>query len=415
MGRTLCWAAIVLAVLVENAGAQRPTIGFSPSLDDNGSGPAHLATLGDPLINQAPAFPPPAGTSNQREILPFPQPLDPTAAAMTPVSSADPIVEAPALVPPPGGLPTMEPPQGSFTGTYKTLPRPVAEQITVTQPGDTAALPGDKCNPPEKMTRLFDNFSLFFGLNGSKEPLDLGINANLGYRLAFNWGFALMENVGLGFQVGSALNYSQNALALLEQVDGVTNHWQNFTTLGVFQRSPSGISWGVAYDFRYDDYFDRTFAGQWRAQIGLPAKNDNEIGVWATFRDHGDTAVLGPFSYSVQPISQWNVYWRHIWTGEIVTRLWVGIASEHTRYNLLLPPNDSINHPFVFGGDIFVPLTDNLAIFGEAQFITPNDTGTVTALLGIAWYPGTARGTARSRFAPLLPVANNTTFALDLR
>ena len=37
------------------------------------------------------------------------------------------------------------------------------------------------------------------------------------------------------------------------------------------------------------------------------------------------------------------------------------------------------------------------------------------ATLGVALYPGSARGTARSRFAPLFPVANNTSFALDAR
>jgi hypothetical protein len=95
--------------------------------------------------------------------------------------------------------------------------------------------------------------------------------------------------------------------------------------------------------------------------------------------------------------------------------LWVGIASEHSRFNLLIPGQPQVNHPVTFGTDFFVPLSDNLAIFGEAHFITPNDTGTVTATLGVAVYPGSARGTARSRFAPLLPVANNTTFALDVR
>jgi hypothetical protein len=64
---------------------------------------------------------------------------------------------------------------------------------------------------------------------------------------------------------------------------------------------------------------------------------------------------------------------------------------------------------------VYVPLSDNLALFAEAHCITPNDTGVLTATVGFALYPGSARGTARNRFAPLMPVANNTTLALDVR
>ncbi len=262
---------------------------------------------------------------------------------------------------------------------------------------------------------MFENFSLFFGIDGSKEPVDLGINANLGYRAGFNWGVPLLEKAGVALQVGSALNYSQNSLRYLQFVDGTVDRWQSFTTVGLFQRADNGLRWGVVYDFRFDDSYDRTSTGQWRAQLGYAVTPESEFGVWATIRDHGDSASIGPFEFSVEPISQWNFYWRRIWPQEIVTRLWVGVASQHSRFNPLLPSEPSINHPFTFGGDVFVPLTESLALFGEAHFITPNDTGTLTATFGIALYPGTARGTARSRFAPLLPVANNATFALDVR
>src|SRR5262249_39498425 len=116
-----------------------------------------------------------------------------------------------------------------------------------------------------------------------------------------------------------------------------------------------------------------------------------------------------------RPISQANLYWRRIWPNEAVTRAWVGIADRHDQFILVLPGHRTLHHPVVFGADLFVPLTDRLALFGEANFITPNDTGTVTATLGFAWhFGGTAKHQARSRFAPLLPVANNPTFAVDL-
>ncbi len=305
---------------------------------------------------------------------------------------------------------------GSFTGSYTTLPRPVSDPVTVAPPGpQLISGTSDGSGATRAVNGLFDNLSFFAGLDGSKEPADLGVNANLGYRLAVNWGFPIFEEAGIGIQVGSAVNHSENAVRVLKFLDGTVERWQSFTTVGLFQRSQSGFRWGVVYDFRFDDYYDRTSAGQWRAQIGMETSPDNEFGVWATIRNHGDEASIGPYAFAVEPISQWNFYWRHIWTNEIVTRFWCGVASDHSRFNPLIPGQPQVNHPFTFGSDIYVPLTDHLAIFGEAHFITPNDSGTVTATLGFAWYPGSARGTARSRFAPLLPLANNTTFALDVR
>ena len=59
-----------------------------------------------------------------------------------------------------------------------------------------------------------------------------------------------MEQYGLGAQAGTALNYSQNAVRVLKLVDGVTDDLQSFTTIGLFQRSPVGVNWGVVFDFR---------------------------------------------------------------------------------------------------------------------------------------------------------------------
>jgi hypothetical protein len=378
-------------MLAELGMAQGPTIGFTSSPEAPGPALVPMATLGEPQVHLFPATRPAAWEQGAP-----PRPLPQDAA----------------LLVPPGQLP----PTATYTGNYTTLPRPLSDAVAVNPSGEPLLLPcAEAGNPPSQTSAWFENMSLFFGFDGSKEPADLGVNANFGYRFAFNWGLPIFEQPGIGIQVGTAVNYSQNALRILPFIDGTVDRWQSFTTVGVFQRSTRGLRWGVVYDFRFDDYYDRTSAGQWRAQLGYEANSNNELGFWATIRDHGDSAAIGPLSFSVEPISQWNFYWRHIWPNEIVTRLWIGLASEHSRFNVLIPGQPQVNHPFTFGGDFYVPLTDNLAIFGEAHFITPNDAGTVTATLGVALYPGSARGTARSRFAPLLPVANNTTFALDVR
>jgi hypothetical protein len=52
------------------------------------------------------------------------------------------------------------------------------------------------------------NLNIFAGLDGSKQPQDLGINANMGVRFSANWGFGLSQKDGLGGQVGIGVNLS---------------------------------------------------------------------------------------------------------------------------------------------------------------------------------------------------------------
>jgi hypothetical protein len=267
-----------------------------------------------------------------------------------------------------------------------------------------------------KATGLLDNFSAFLGLDGSKGPEDLGINANFGFRAAANWGYPLLDTWGLGVQLGTAVNYSSTAVRVLRLVTGNTDRTQSFTTVGLFQRSALGLNWGVGYDFLLEDYYENLHFGQWRGQVGYQVGANDEFGVWGTLRDRGDSATVADFDLHLRPISQANLFWRRIWTNELVTRMWVGVAEGHGRFLLVAPGESPVHHPVVFGADVYVPLNDHLALFGEANFITPNDSGTVTATFGFAFYPAaSARTAGRSRFAPLLPLANNPTFALDLR
>lgn len=290
------------------------------------------------------------------------------------------------------------------------FPPPIAGDVFHLSP-----LPDDAPGGPQG-SGWFDNLSLFLGLDGSKGPDDLGINADFGLRGAFNWGLPVWENHGLGVQVGSAINYANNALPTLKSINGTSDRVQSFTTVGIFQRTDFGLNWGVGYDFLAEDYYKSLTFGQWRGQIGHQIGANDEVGVWTAIRSFGDAARAAGQSFTLKPITQGNLFWRHVWSNETVTRLWVGLAEEHGRFVLGAPANPSAHHPFVFGADLYVPLTDHFALFGEANFITPNDTGTITATLGIAFFPGgRAKSAGRNRFAPLLPVANNPTFGIDLQ
>ncbi len=282
--------------------------------------------------------------------------------------------------------------------------------------GDQETSPADhEASDEDWSSGLLENLSGFLGLDGSKGPEDLGINANFGFRAHLNWGYPVLEQAGLGVQLGTAINYSETAVRVIRSIDGVRDRFQSFTTLGLFQRTDFGLSWGFVHDWLSEHYYQGIDVGQWRAQIGYALCCSDELGVWGAWRDRSDRATTGGETFDLRPIGQANLFWKHIWGNDTVTRMWIGLADSHGRFVLVAPGNTPVHHPFVFGADLYVPLTEHLAIFGEANFITPNDTGTVTATLGFAFFPGGAHHAVRSRFAPLLPLANNPSFALDLR
>jgi hypothetical protein len=268
---------------------------------------------------------------------------------------------------------------------------------------------------PSAEVGLLDNFMLFAGLDGSKAPEDLGINANMGSRVGFNWGIPLWQDVGLGFQVGVAENFHNNAVRVLKPLDGTSQRFQTWVTLGLFQRSDIGVNWGAVYDFRFDDYYQSLTTGQVRMQVGYNVTTSDEFGLWGSIRTREDDVRFGGFDLDVRPMNQGAMFWRHIWGNNAVTRVWAGMADSHGRFVLTSPGASPTNTPFLFGADIFIPLNDCVAIWGEANVVTPNDTGTVTAFMGVAFTPGTANLFGRSRFAPYLPTANNNSFSLDVR
>ena len=81
----------------------------------------------------------------------------------------------------------------------------------------------------------------------------------------------------------------------------------------------------------------------------------------------------------------------------------------------VLPDQPEVRNALVYVASLQMPLNDYLAIYGEANFITPASSGTVDAYLGVSFYPGGGvRNVLLKRYAPLLPTANNTSFAVDL-
>lgn len=262
----------------------------------------------------------------------------------------------------------------------------------------------------------WEETSLLLALDGSKQPQDFGVNANLGGQVALNTAFPIFRPWGIGIQAGTSVIASANAVRVYELLGEATGRTQSHTTIGAFQRLDNGWSWGGVHDFVYTKSFDAFSLGQWRGRLSYLVTPKNEIGVNIALRSRSDTAIFGAGTpVTLRPINQGYGFLRHFWDTGAQTTAWFGLAEEHGENNAVTGPSARKKNPFLFGADVLMPLTCSLAIYGETNIIMPSDTGTVDAFLGIQWTPGgNSYRARRERYSPLLPMASPTTFSVDL-
>jgi len=264
------------------------------------------------------------------------------------------------------------------------------------------------------------NLNIFIGLDGSKQPQDLGINANMGARFGANFGFPIMKDNRLGGQVGVALNLSDAAVHVLDQVGTTSNRMQLFVTAGVFQKSVSKFTWAAGIDLQYSDYYDTFWLGQVRAQVGRALNDRHEVGAWFTVGTMGADAEVDNTGIGVrlEPIGQINGYWSQTWPTGARTAIWVGLASGHDNVVLAFPPGQwepRSDWVAVYGAGLQLPLSDRFAIAGAANFLTPTATGTVDAYLGVVFSPGGGMSKGGGAFRPVMPVGNNPMMPINLK
>ena len=281
----------------------------------------------------------------------------------------------------------------------------------VTEASDSNCAPGS-----DSTSGWLRSLTFFGGIDGSKQPQDFGVNANLGLQGNVNSSFALNDDSGLGLQLGAGVVGSQNAVRVYELLGQATDRVQGYTTVGLFQRSDSGFLWAVAHDFMVEESYDQFFLSQWRGRIGLDVDEANQFGVTAQFRSIEDSGSFAGGPVSLRTINQGSIYWRHIWESETQTTFWLGLADGHGENNAVTGPSPAKSTVPLFGADFLAPLNDHFALYGETNLIMPADTGTVDAFLGIQWFPGGgARRARRGRFDPVFSVAAPTSFSVDLR
>lgn len=260
-----------------------------------------------------------------------------------------------------------------------------------------------------------DSLELFAGLDGSKQPQDFGVNAQFGGRLHANWALPISQDNGLGVQIGTGVSQTHHAVAVTRAIEGSTRRTQSFTTVGIFQRIETGWTWALVDDFLYQEDYDSTALMQLRGRVGYDLNGRDELGVFAMAPLIGSDASWAGNAVHLRPLAQGSLFWRHTWEFGGQTTGWLGMSERHGQANAALGDRARTNVAPVFGSDLHLPLNDHWAIYGEANFVTPADTGTVDAFLGFAFYPGGGAVLWRKRaLSPVLPVASSPSMSVNL-
>lgn len=261
----------------------------------------------------------------------------------------------------------------------------------------------------------------FFAFDAWENQADLDDGNNFGFRTGLNTGVPLLPRYGIGAQLGASFG----CYDLMGRDQGAVDSIETETmiTAGVFKRAnyacSERLSWAIAYDHQFRDNYaknggDSLGLGQFRGLVGYALNCRNEVGVWFT-QSNGDKDPIPAASASIglelweEPVQQYNLFWRRYWECGGDTMLYFGAVED---------PGE-----FVVGLNARVPLNSRWALFGAATYIKPSvdagvpgyieDTWSLTA--GMAFYPGRNAQSCcgGSTWQPLLPVADNGTFAID--
>jgi hypothetical protein len=261
----------------------------------------------------------------------------------------------------------------------------------------------------------------FAVVDGWKGRIDNDHNNNFGPRGGVNVGALAFNNIGGQLGVSYA-GYDLHGRELDEERSAED---QLFITAGVFKRATCccpGARWldRISAGFVYDqmiadnlgDRADYLTIGQVRGRVGFVLDCRNELGVWgASGIEPRNLVRPGLITEGMDQISG---FWHHKWQYCAETTFWAGVAEDPGQVTL------------GFQGE--APLNDRVSLFGSFHYILPSTSGGDTpnnayaeefwsVSFGVTVYLrgcGGSKNIAGHRWMPLLPVADNGSFALEL-
>jgi hypothetical protein len=269
----------------------------------------------------------------------------------------------------------------------------------------------------------WDNMYVFSAGDSWMGPIDDDDANNFGMRFGFNLGMPLSECRGIGVQLGGSYGiYNFHGRDSGAEQSSIEE--QLFITAGVFKRAdlcapcPTQLSWGIVYDHLIADNIGEDAweigLGQIRWQCGYALSFSDEVGLMGSFRT-GDDEVDGTSNNedATSAIDQGSVFWHHKWVWGTDTTVYTGITEDVGAW--------------IFGMRGEVPVSNCVSLFGGVHYILPSTSGggdndqfaqeIWNVSVGVAYYPGgnaVSKSVAGRRWMPLMPVADNGSFALDI-
>jgi hypothetical protein len=185
---------------------------------------------------------------------------------------------------------------------------------------------------------------------------------------------------------------------------------QFFLTMGLFRRQTcgSGWQWGVVYDYLSDEFDEDFDVGQVRGEVSYLFRG-HEFGFWWANSASGDEpsadSTSGILSY--ETVDQYAFFYRRRLMNGGEGRLWGGFTGQ----------SDGI-----FGGDVRVPIACDWDLVGTFNYLAADESDVDGQFseawnigINLVWYvcPEGALGASRSRYRPLMSVADNGTMVVN--
>jgi hypothetical protein len=238
-----------------------------------------------------------------------------------------------------------------------------------------------------------------------------------------------LKKLGVGWQFGSTFGvYDWDGRAT--GFSDAQSMQQVFLTAGFFRKPAEGrLSLGLVYDWMIANNWG-VFAvspslSQWRAQAEYAFSECNGVGVWGTLHDRAhvqNVAIFG--NITDRAVDQIDFFWHHKFCCGADGWLWMGIPDHTKLSDAAIQGGAGSLGEFIIGGNVQIPLSSQLALYGNMQYMRPTAAAGEDASrlqgydigVGILWYPGRNACTSTvngSCWTPYLPMANNANFLVD--
>lgn len=256
----------------------------------------------------------------------------------------------------------------------------------------------------------FRDLSIYAGVQGFKDPIDLGENGDFGFHEGANWGMPLWGCSGVGIQLGFEFDHSD--LAPNATVFGDHRN-QYFMTGGVFYRPTRECGWqgGIVWDYLDDEFYDSVKVGQLRGNLSYVV-DWSEVGFEFAVGVHSDKTSTIPFDTGIgtiyQPVDLYTLYYGRRLANGGEFKVYGGLA-------------DGLGG--IVGSTLDIAISDSFSLQGDFSYIIadhvpagqiPGESANLA--FSIVWHPGChARDTFDSAYRPLFNVADNSSFIVNRR